>query len=153
MRTTILTLLVLVVAGCSSTGGWYSNQREQVIQADAERNQARIDEDWDALAKFLAKEFVYHMATGVIADKKTYLAAQQAEGSLKFLSSVPKEASARVYEGAAVNRGISTIEIETGGEKQTISLRYLNVWIWRDGRWQLAARQSSIEKPTEADSN
>ena len=152
MRTTILALLALAAAGCSSTGGWYSNQREQVMQADAERIQARVDEDWETLSKSLAKEFVYHMPSGVIADKKTYLTAQQAEGALKFLSSTPQETYVRVYEGAAVNRGVSATEVEIDGKKQTIPLRYLNLWIWRDGRWQLAARQSSIE-PSEADPN
>jgi hypothetical protein len=38
--------------------------------------------------------------------------------------------------------GLTHLDIERNGNRGEIELRYLNVWVLRDGRWQLAARQS-----------
>ena len=138
---------VLLAAGCASTGGWFSNQQEQVAEAYAKFYQARTDQDWETLSRSLAKEFVYHIPTGGIADKKTYLAAQQADGAIEILSNTLEQEAIRVYEGTAVNRGVARVEAVVDGQNQTVSLRYLNLWIWRDQRWQLAARQSNFVQP------
>ena len=144
VRNAAFALLALIGSGCAGSGGWYSNQREQVIEAEAKRGQARIDEDWETLEQVLAKEFVYHMATGAVVDKKAYLELQKA-GQVKIVSSALEEDYVRVYEGVALQRGLAKMEVDREGTRQTALLRFLNVWIWRDQRWQLASRQSAFQ--------
>ena len=42
--------------------------------------------------------------------------------------------------------GDTHLDLEIGGERRKVDLRYLNVWVHRDGRWQLAQRQSAFIK-------
>ncbi|MFN0040802.1 MAG: nuclear transport factor 2 family protein [Burkholderiales bacterium] len=41
--------------------------------------------------------------------------------------------------------GDTKVDLEIGGERKKVDLRYLNVWVKRDGRWQLANRQSAFK--------
>jgi ketosteroid isomerase-like protein len=51
----------------------------------------------------------------------------------------------RIYGDVATAMGSTVVDLETKGEARVVDLRYLNVWVLRDGRWQLLARQSAIK--------
>lgn len=41
--------------------------------------------------------------------------------------------------------GSTRLGVELEGQPRKIALAYLNVWVKRDGRWQLVARQSAFK--------
>jgi len=50
-----------------------------------------------------------------------------------------------VYGEIATVMGSTRLDIQFGNDRRDVDLRYLNVWVLRDGRWQLAARQSAFK--------
>jgi ketosteroid isomerase-like protein len=51
-----------------------------------------------------------------------------------------------VYGDVATAMGSTRLDVEIGGKRRQADLRYLNVWVKRDGRWQLAKRQSAFKQ-------
>jgi ketosteroid isomerase-like protein len=41
--------------------------------------------------------------------------------------------------------GSTRLDVEIDGQPRHLDLAYLNVWVKRDGRWQLVARQSAFK--------
>jgi hypothetical protein len=115
-----------------------------VKEAEHERYAAITEKDIPALAHILADEFVYHQPTGEIASKSEYLENTKA-GNPSVLSADFSDLNVMVYDDFAVSRGIVAIEARLNGNEITAELLFLNVWIFRDGRLQLAARQSAFQ--------
>jgi ketosteroid isomerase-like protein len=66
-----------------------------------------------------------------------------ASGELKVNKAVGEGRDIRVYGDTAVVTGIVHVNATIKGEDRILHLRYLNVWVKRDGSWQLVARQAT----------
>jgi ketosteroid isomerase-like protein len=122
----------------------FAGDVEDIQAAEEARYQAMIAVDPDALAKTLADEFVYHQANGKINDKPGYI-KQMMSRSVKIFSYERYDVKVNIYSDIATVVGDTRLDLEIGGERRKADLRYLNVWIKRDGRWQLAKRQSAFK--------
>jgi ketosteroid isomerase-like protein len=49
----------------------------------------------------------------------------------------------RVHGDTAVITGRATVEVRMAGRAATVPLRFLDVWVKREGRWRLLAWQST----------
>jgi ketosteroid isomerase-like protein len=101
--------------------------------------------DADALANTLAEEFAYHQPNGKTNDKPGYIKQMQS-GAVKIFSAERYDVKVNLYGDVATAMGSTRLDVEIAGERRKADLRYLNVWVKRDGRWQLAARQSAFTK-------
>ena len=117
---------------------------EDVHEAEERRYKAMIDMNADALANTLADEFVYHQPNGKTNDKDGYV-RQMMTGAVKIFTAERYDVKVNVYGDVATAMGSTRVDIEIGGERRKADLRYLNVWVSRDGRWQLAKRQSAFK--------
>lgn len=117
---------------------------EDVHDAEERRYKAMIDMNADALANTLADEFVYHQPNGKTNDKAGYV-KQMMTGAVKIFSVERYDVKVNVYGDVATAMGGTRLDLEIGGERRNADLRYLNVWVNRDGRWQLAKRQSAFK--------
>lgn len=118
---------------------------EKIVQeAEHARYIAVISSDTTDLERFLADEFVYHQPTGDIISKNVYL-QNTADGNPSILAAEITHLNIRIYDNAAVSGGSVTIDVRINGNERAADLLFLNVWILRDGRLQLAARQSSFQ--------
>lgn len=133
--------LLLVAAAAVQAGAG-----EDVDAAEEARYAAMKAGDADGLARTLADEFVYHQPMGTVQDKPGYV-RQVTGGAVKLLSAERYDVKIHVYGDAATVTGSTRVDAEMGGKPLQMDLRYLNVWVKRDGRWQLAARQSAIKPP------
>ena len=118
---------------------------EEIHEVEDRRYDAMIRGNPEALANTLADEFVYHQANGKINDKPGYVKQMQS-GTVKIFSAERYDVKIKVYGDIATAVGDTRLDLEIGGERRKADLRYLNVWVKRDGRWQLAARQSAFKQ-------
>ena len=118
---------------------------EEIHEVEERRYQAMINMDADALANTLADEFSYHQANGKTNDKQGYI-KQTMSGTVKIFSAERYDVKVNVYGDVATAMGGTRLDLEIGGERRKADLRYLSVWVKRDGRWQLAKRQSAFTK-------
>lgn len=136
----------LLLAGSALFGGpVLGGPVEEIHEVEDRRYDAMIRGNSDALANTLADEFVYHQANGKINDKPGYVKQMQG-GTVKIFSAERYDVKIKVYGDIATAVGDTRLDLEIGGERRTADLRYLNVWVKRDGRWQLAARQSAFKQ-------
>ncbi|MFL6579696.1 MAG: nuclear transport factor 2 family protein [Burkholderiales bacterium] len=122
----------------------FAGSMEEVNEAEEKRYKAMIDTNADALAESLADEFFYHQPNGRNNDKEGYI-KQTLTGTVKIFSAERYDVKVNLYGDVATVMGGTRLDIELGGERRKADLRYLNVWVKRDGRWQLAQRQSAFK--------
>jgi len=123
----------------------FAGSVEDVHEAEERRYKAMIDMNPEALADSLADEFFYHQPNGKSNDKEGYI-KQMMTGTVKIFSAERYDVKVNIYGDVATAMGGTRLDIELGGERRKTDLRYLNVWVKRDGRWQLAKRQSAFKQ-------
>jgi hypothetical protein len=106
------------------------------------RYQAMKDVDVPTLEKIFAEEFVYQTLQGKTHTKQSYIASLQS-GDVKINAFKRENSRVKFLGEVATVMATAHLDIVLGGEAKKISLFYLNVWIKRDGRWQLLQRQST----------
>jgi ketosteroid isomerase-like protein len=118
------------------------SDQEVLVDLEQRWNAAFYRKDAAFIATILADDFVATYDDGSRGDKAKELAlaaafAQQVE------SAVPDEFTVKVYGDAAVVRFTLRVVGLRQGERVTTVLRYTDVWIVRNGRWQCVSSQST----------
>lgn len=96
--------------------------------------------DAAALDQFLADEFVLVAARGVI-DKPAWLHATMHEVEARAFRY--EDSQVRVYGEVAVMLTGWHQEATMAGREWSGDFRITDIWVWRDGRWQVVARHST----------
>jgi hypothetical protein len=115
-----------------------------VLDAEQTWSQAIVSGDAAALDRVLADELNYGHATGASDTKASYIARIKS-GSQKYVSFVydPGQPPApHIYDGTATLTASATATSITDGKPNTKHLRFLHVYVQRNGQWQLVAHQS-----------
>lgn len=123
-----------------------TNSAASAVQIEAvedARYQAMIQRDFEALDLLLAEEFYYHRASGKASTKTEFLNDLK-NGGVRFVDAKRYNVAVHCHGTAATIMGSTSVQMEIDGHVRQQTLRYLNVWVFRDGRWQLAARQGSV---------
>jgi ketosteroid isomerase-like protein len=137
--------LLWAVLALSLTGGRaYASPEEDVDRAEDARYDAMIRADAAALASLLADEFLYHQPSGKTATKASYV-EQTTSGAITIYKAQRYDVKIKLYGNIATVMGSTRLDIAVDRDRRDVDLRYLNVWVFRDGRWQLAARQSAFK--------
>ena len=140
----LLTLRLAVIAmSLIGSPAFAATAEEEVDRAEDRRYAVMMQGDMTELANILADEFVYHQPTGKVATKASFI-EQIRSGNVKFHEARRYDVTIHVYGNAATAMGLTHLDVDLNGERRQIDLRYLNVWVARDGRWQLASRQSAF---------
>jgi ketosteroid isomerase-like protein len=142
MKKTSMFLILTLLLGAS----WrlaMADAEQDVSQAEDQRYEVMIRGDLAGLASMLADEFSYHQPTGNVATKASYI-EQIKSGAVRIYSARRHDVTIHVYGEVASAMGMTHLDIERKGDRSEIELRYVNIWVLRDGRWQLAARQSAF---------
>jgi ketosteroid isomerase-like protein len=135
-----LASLALTMIGGST---FAATAEEELDRIEDARYDAIAQGDLTGLAQILADEFVYHQPTGKVATKASYI-EQIKSGALKIHEARRYDVKIHVYGNVATAMGLTHLDVEQQGKRNQLELRYLNVWVLRDGRWQLASRQSAF---------
>ena len=119
-------------------------QSEQEILIALERgwNDAFYKRDVTFIENLLADEFIATYDDGTRGDKKKELALA-ASFSQAVESAVQDDFEVKVYRDTAVVWFTLNIVGIKQGERSPLTLRYTDVWVFRDGRWQCVSTQST----------
>jgi ketosteroid isomerase-like protein len=119
-------------------------QSDQDVLIGLERrwNEAFYRKDAAFIETLLADEFVATYDDGRRGDKATELAVVAAFNQ-QVESAVPDEFSVRVYRDTAVVWFTLRLVGIREGKRSEMALRYTDVWVVRDGRWQCVSSQST----------
>jgi len=112
-----------------------SGEDEQALfQLEQQWNAAGPTKDTAVVEKFLANEFVSSF-DGRTQNKKQFLAEMKANPA-KIESAANSDMKTMVFDGTAVVDGLYTEKSTTSGKDTSQRVRYTEVYVKRDGRWQ-----------------
>lgn len=103
---------------------------------------ATVAGDSGKLGELLADDLTYTHSTGETDSKSVYIGNLKS-GARKYLKVDHEGMEVRLYGNTAVL--MTTAHVETtmnGGAPAPVHLRFLHVWVFNKGKWQLAAHQS-----------
>lgn len=124
----------------------------EVHDLDAHRFQAMTAADLPALERLLADDLVYTHASGWRQSKAEFLASLRT-GELVYHSFASESQQAKVYGGTMLVTGRASGKVRSRGEELNVELLYLEAYVKQDGRWQLAAWESTRVAPAPAPSH
>jgi hypothetical protein len=120
--------------------------RRQILDTEARRIRAMIDEDIPSLAAILADELTYTHSGGRYDTRQSFLdlIAAPATHYLGVDFSDDTEVMP-LGEQAALVRGVAALRLKHADEPDEIrySVMFLDVYHLRDGRWQMVAWQAT----------
>ena len=116
---------------------------EEVLQIDRERVQALLHNDASALDRIYADELIFINQYGVVRDKTHWIATARA-GEFKFDSYTTEDVQVHIYgETAVVTGRFLAIGEARGSKLKGLPVRYICVYVKRDGHLQLVAQQAT----------
>ena len=105
--------------------------------------QAEAKGDIPALEQLLAPDYQGYDPSGRPQDRAGVLRGYAEGGVVKVTSLLQSDLRARVLGEAGLVAGINVMRGQQGHEHFDLRLRFLDVYAWRDGRWQLVASQDT----------
>ena len=123
------------------------SDQDVLIKLERGWNEAFYRKDVAFIEKLLAEEFTATYDDGRIGDKATELGLVAAFDQ-NVQSATPDEFAVRVYRDTAVVWFTLRLVGIKDGKRSEMALRYTDVWIIRDGRWQCVSSQSTRVAPS-----
>jgi ketosteroid isomerase-like protein len=134
-----------VGVGASQRGPVESDQ-DVLIALERGWNDAFYRKDVAFIEKLLADEFIATYDDGSQGDKAKELALA-AEFNQRVESATQEDFIVKIYRDTAVVWFTLRIVGVRQGQKSELLLRYTDVWVVRDGRWQCVSTQSTRVAP------
>jgi ketosteroid isomerase-like protein len=142
-RTTLQSAFIVVAALVSGTCLAKDNATEAGLRAaEIARFQANVDADGAALDRLLDADLEYSHSNGKLDSKSSFIASLK-DGSLAYVSLVPTLESVRLFGDVGVIRGRVRVGVTMQGKTSEFTIGYSDVWLWKEGRWQLTEWRST----------
>ena len=153
----ILAMAALALAACGQQGGSGNAKANQAASAqrpsdkESEAYMWKAEEDWAALAvrripglieRILADDYVGVNSDTVVRDKAKMIALASEEPSGTYVSSKLDYVHYRHFGDTVIAQGGESLQRKDGGPDY--SLIWTDVWMWRNGKWQIVASQDSV---------
>jgi len=120
-----------------------SGKAKELTAREAEFSQVLLRSDWKALEQIEADDLIFTNADGSVthkSDDETNLRS----GNVKFDSIEMRDVNVQDFGDIAVVTG----QLTESGRSKSADLsglyRFTDVWVKRDGRWQLVAGQETL---------
>jgi hypothetical protein len=140
-------LLILLCVLAPMVG--FAQNEESLKEAELNRFKVMVAKDVPGLQAVLHKDLVYFHSSGVQDNKESYIASI-ASGKSSYVTITPEELQHRVYGKTGVNTGIvSILQQAADGAQTTIRLRFTDVYVYADKRWQMVSWQSTKLVPAQ----
>ena len=152
MRRRWLRYLLWCLLASVCTGSAFASQppavslEETLIALERGWNEAFYARDVEFLDSVLADEFIVTYDDGVRGDKARELELAESFNQ-RVVSATQDDFIVRVYDDTAVVWFTLRVVGIRRGQEAEITLRYTDVWVLRDGRWQCVSSQSTRVNP------
>lgn len=140
-------MLVLLIASgmclsCNQVRDEKPSDQEAVAVAVESFRRVMLSPGQEALEALFEESLTYGHSNGLIEDRTTCIASM-VTGKFNFTSLEFSEQSIDVVGNTAVVRHVMFAHTaDAGKEPGTVRLHVLQVWVHKDGKWQLIARQA-----------
>ena len=114
-----------------------------LLEAAERLAQAEAKGDIPALEQLLALDYQGYDPSGRPQDRAGVLRGYAEGGGVKVTTLLQSDLRARVLGEAGLVAGVNVMRGQQGHEHFDLRLRFLDVYAWRDGRWQLVASQDT----------
>ena len=137
-------VLTAVLLGMASVSVAQTRAEQELLDRQRQRYAAAMSQDVEQLEQMVVDELRYCHTTGAVDTKTSYLETVRT-GGIRWLEVNPLGMEARVYDNVGVIAGEVRQQITVGGRDQPIDMhiRTIEVYLKRDGRWQLSEFQAS----------
>ena len=142
LRGTATCLLAFFLCIRPTTAQPVQSDQQVLIELERGWNEAVYRQDTDFVENLLADEFIATYDDGARGDKARELTLV-AEFNQQVVSAVQNDFTVRVYGDTAVVWFTLNLVGMRQGQRAELALRYTDVWVLRDGRWQCVSSQSS----------
>jgi hypothetical protein len=116
---------------------------ESLREAELNRFKVMIGQDEKGLDAVMHADLVYNHSSAATDNKETYVGAIVSKKTV-YASIESEELTPRVYGKFGIITGIAKIKNQTKDGSFTFAhLRYTDVWIFQDKRWQMLSWQST----------
>ena len=149
-RIMIIALLTVAAASLSFSQTTKPNADEErakqaLMQLERDIGKANIDSDYAFFDRVEAEEFVFTDAGGALTNKKQDLEGlkQTPNPEVKLMAYDVDDMNVRLYDKTAVVTGRVTTKRLVKGQTMISQSRFTDVFVWREGRWQIVAGHAS----------
>jgi len=159
MRSVVITAatVVLALGGCSQThrsaaeNSAVAAESQRPSNAESEAYMRKAEEDWAALAvrkvpglmqRIIADDYVGVSSKGDVRDKAKQVALGEEEPSGKLVASKVDYVNYRHFGDTVIAQGAESLKRKD--RRPDVRLIWTDVWMWRDGKWQIVASQDSV---------
>jgi len=140
---------VLILGCILASFASFAQNEESLKEAELSRFKVMVAKDVPGLQAVLHKDLVYFHSSGAQDNKESYIASI-ASGKSSYVTITPEELQHRVYGKTGINTGIVTIlQQAADGAQTTIRLRFTDVFVYADKRWQMVSWQSTKLVPAQ----
>ena len=141
-RFACLALLAVLAGGVVAAQQSADTVEQTLIELERGWNTAFYDRDVAFLDSILAEDFIVTYDDGTRGDKALELELAETFNQ-RVVSSTQEDFIVQVYgDSAVVWFTLRVVGIRQGQEAE-VTLRYTDVWVQRDGRWQCVSSQST----------
>ena len=123
-----------------------SDAMQQVIQAERAWLQAHVQRDTAVLDHLMANEYTQVDSHGRLVGKQEVLASFLS-GTREWDWAGSDEYRVQIYGEVAVVCGRWRARGVNAGHSFDYAARYVSVWVYRDGRWQMVSDQATEIRP------
>ena len=134
------------VTASASQGPPVESDQQVLIKLEQSWNDAFYRKDVAFIEHVLADEFVATYDDGSRGDKAKELALA-ADFNQQVESAIPDEFTVKIYRDTAVVWFTLRVVGIKQGQRAELTLRYTDVWVIRDGRWQCVSTHSTRVNP------
>lgn len=107
------------------------------------RYRAMVEADVAALNELLADDLIYTHSNAVVDSKQSYIEGIVGKRWAYSAAERPQEKIEVFGDAARVTGHVRLTLKNADGSTRTVNGRFLNLWLKRNGQWQMAAWQST----------
>jgi ketosteroid isomerase-like protein len=119
---------------------------QQILKTLEQRGEAQIQRDFPALERLMAEECTYTHASSQTQSKVEFIADLKS-GKRVYKALKNTDLHVTLYGHTAVLTGRSDISAVNDGKDVEVPTKFLEVYVNRDGRWQMVAHESTRLAP------
>jgi hypothetical protein len=113
-----------------------------LAKAAHDYDQAQVTSNRAELERLIADDYRLHNSAGQVQDKASFIADQVAPG-YRLEPFTVEEKVEKVMGDAAILGGVARARGTSGGQPYDVTLRFIDVWQKRNGRWVVVMSQAT----------
>jgi ketosteroid isomerase-like protein len=110
--------------------------------AETTRFEAQVNADAKALGQMLDDDLEYTHSNGDLDTKASFIDSL-VSGKRDYISCTATLETVRIFGDVGVIRGKARVTVAGNGKSQDLHIGYTDIWVWKDGRWQMTAWRSA----------